>query len=197
MLVKGNIIGVQNIMKSAAKQTILETDSEVHGLIRSILGNEGLHIIHHLLTVDKADEFEIAKSLKEDVNFVRSVMYKMYTHKLVSYTRRRDAEKGWYIYTWKLLPDKIYDRILNLKQKNMDRLYSQLEEERNKEQAFRCSKCAIDLDFQKALELSFTCFACGGMLQPLNNEETIKKLDKEITSISTQIGAIKLKLNCR
>ncbi|VVB74684.1 Transcription factor E [Candidatus Tiddalikarchaeum anstoanum] len=184
-------------MKDATKQTILETDPEVFGLVKSIIGNEGLHIIHHLLTVDKADEFEIAKSLKEDVNFVRSVMYKMYTHKLVSYTRRRDAEKGWYIYTWKLLPDRIYDRILNIKQKNMDRLYCQLEGEKNKEQGFHCKKCAIDLEFQKALELSFTCFACGGMLEPLNNNETIKKIDKDIDVLNNEIGLIRSKLNAQ
>lgn len=182
-------------MKKVIIQNILEKDSDVSSLVRSIVGAEGLPIINHLFGVKQADEFEIADELEEDVNFVRSVMYKMYTHKLVVYTRRRDAEKGWYIYTWQLIPNKIYHKLLNIKQEHMDKLYSKLEKEKTKQQSFHCKKCQIKLNFEKAMELSFSCFACGNMLQPLNNEKFIKTLNKEIKQVSEQIGLIRTKLN--
>ncbi|MBN1923377.1 MAG: transcription initiation factor E subunit alpha [Nanoarchaeota archaeon] len=181
--------------KKSPKINILEQDEEIHKLVKTVVGDEGFHIINHLFAVEKADEFEIADSLEEDVNFVRSVMYKMYTNNLVSYTRRRDPERGWYIYTWELIPQKLYHALINSKQKKLDKLFKQVEEEKNKEQVFHCPTCMINLEFPKALELSFSCFACGGMLQPLNNVDLIKNLDHEIKGLSEKICILKTKLN--
>ncbi len=174
---------------------ILECDEEVHKLVKSVVGEEGFHIIGHLFSVDKADEFEIAERLEEDVNFVRSVMYKMYTNNLVNYTRRRDPERGWYIYTWELIPKKLYSALINKKQFKLDKLFKQVENEKGKEQVFHCPTCSINLDFPKALELNFSCFACGGMLQPLNNTNMIDNLNNEIRTLSENIGLLKTKLN--
>lgn len=174
---------------------VFENDDEVNSLVKSVVGEEGFHIVEHLFSVFKADEFEIAKSLEEDVNFVRSVMYKMYTNNLVSYTRRRDPEKGWYIYTWELVPKKLYLALINDKQKKLDNLFKEVEMEKRKEQTFHCPTCSICLDFPKALELNFTCFACGGMVEPLDNISTIDNLNKDIQFLSDNIGTLKIKLN--
>lgn len=173
----------------------LEEDVEVHSLIKSVVGEDGFQIVKHLFTVDKADEFEIAKELEEDVNFVRSVMYKMYTNKLVNYTRRRDPEKGWYIYTWEIIPKKLYKSLIENKQQKLDNLFKKVEGEENQEQIFHCPKCAINLDFPKAMDLNFSCFACGGMLEPLDNQITIQDLNKEINALSENICLLKTKLN--
>jgi transcription initiation factor TFIIE subunit alpha len=177
------------------KVSILLDDEEVHTLIKSVVGEEGFHIVEHLFRVDKADEFEIAEKLEEDVNFVRSVMYKMYTNKLVNYTRRRDPEKGWYIYTWELVAKKLYSALIDKKQEKLDKLFKKVEGEENKEQVFHCPTCDIPVPFPKALELSFSCFACGGMLQPLDNKVFIQNLNNEIKELSESIGLLNNKLN--
>jgi len=170
-------------------------DPQINELVKSVVGDEGIQIISHLFSVNKADEFEIAKKLEEDVNFVRSIMYKMYTHNLVSYTRRRDPERGWYIYTWELIPKKLYSALINSNEKRLGHLYQKIEEEKSKEQGFHCPTCSIYLDFTKALSVNFSCFACGGMLQPLNNQERIDSIDSNIRELSEKIGLLKQKLN--
>jgi transcription initiation factor TFIIE subunit alpha len=182
-------------MKKKSTPQIIEDDKQVCNLVKSVVGEEGFNIVEHLFKVNKADEFEIAESLEEDVNFVRSVMYKMYTNNLVNYTRRRDPERGWYIYTWELIPKKIYSVLINLKQKKLDNLFKKFEGEKNKEQSFHCPTCSIHLEFPKALELNFSCFACGGMLQPLNNDELVHELKDKINVLSKNIGLLKTKLN--
>ena len=173
----------------------IKDDKEVINLIKGIVGEKGFKIVNLLFSIDKADEFEIAEKLNEDVNYVRSVMYKMYTHNLVNYTRRRDQVKGWYIYTWELSPQKIYSVVLERKEKKLDELFKKVEEEKNKEQEFLCENCKIRFSFEKALNLNFTCFACGGMLTPLNNEEIVLQLNNEIKQLSNSIGLIRRRIN--
>jgi transcription initiation factor TFIIE subunit alpha len=178
-----------------AKKLNLIDDPDINHLIKNIVGDGGIHIVSHLFKIKKADEFEIAKKLKEDVNFIRSVMYKMYTHNLVNYTRRRDAEKGWYIYTWESAPKKLFTSLINSRQKELENLFKKVEEEKSMEQIFHCPTCLINLDFNKSLELNFNCFACGGMLQPLNNDLVINNLNEDIKCLSTNICMLKEKLN--
>ena len=178
-----------------AKKSNLIDDPDVNQLVKGIVGDEGMHIVSHLFKIQKADEFEIAKKLKEDVNFIRSVMYKMYTNNLVNYTRRRDAEKGWYIYTWESAPKKLFNSLINSRQKELEILFKKVEEEKSMEQIFHCPTCSINLDFNKSLELNFTCFACGGMLQPLNNDLVINNLNQDIKCLSNNICVLKEKLN--
>lgn len=178
-----------------AKKNNLIKDPDINVLIKNIVGEEGITIVSHLFKVKKADEFEIAKKLKEDVNFVRSIMYKMYTNNLVNYTRRRDTEKGWYIYTWEFAPKKLFTSIINSKQKMLEKNFRKIEEEKTREQIFHCPNCCINLDFNKSLDLNFACFACGGMLQPLDNNEIIEGLNCEINKLNENINLLKLKLN--
>ena len=178
-----------------AKKTNLIDDPDINILVKNIVGEGGMHIVSHLFKIQKADEFEIAKKLKEEVNFIRSIMYKMYTNNLVNYTRRRDAEKGWYIYTWEFAPKKLFNSIINSKQKLLEDNFKKIEEEKTREQIFHCPTCCINLDFNKSLELNFTCFACGGMLQPLNNDLVITNLNQEIRCLSNNICMLKEKLN--
>jgi transcription initiation factor TFIIE subunit alpha len=178
-----------------AKKFNLIDDPDINQLVKGIVGESGVPIVTHLFKIEKADEFEIAKKLKEDVNLIRSVMYKMYTNNLVNYTRRRDAEKGWYIYTWESAPKKLFLSLINSRQKELDSLFKKIEEEKSMEQIFHCPTCSINLDFDKTLELNFTCFACGGMLQPLNNETIISALNDNIKCLSENICCLKEKLN--
>lgn len=178
-----------------AKKNNLIEDPDIKELVKGIVGDDGMHIVSHLFNVEKADEFEIAKKLKEDVNFVRSIMYKMYTNNLVNYTRRRDAEKGWYIYTWEFAPKKLFNSLINSKQRELDGLFQRIEEEKSKEQIFHCPSCSINLNFEKCLELNFTCFACGGIMVPLDNNIIISGLNDNIKCLSENIGCLKDKLN--
>jgi transcription initiation factor TFIIE subunit alpha len=165
-----------------AKKINLIDDPDINQLVKNIVGEGGIHIVSHLFKIQKADEFEIAKKLKEDVNFIRSVMYKMYTNNLVNYTRRRDAEKGWYIYTWEFAPKKLFNSLITSRQKELESLFKKVEEEKSMEQIFHCPTCDINLDFNKSLEINFTCFACGGMLQPLNNDLIINGLIRTLNA---------------
>jgi len=187
--------GSENMYKAKSGYNVFKNDEDVRLLIKSVVGDEGFEIVKHLFDIEKADEFEIADKLDRDVNFVRSVMYKMYTHNLVNYTRRRDPEKGWYIYTWELVPEKIYNALIDKKKERLDSLFQKVENEQSREQGFHCPSCSINLEFPKALELNFSCFACSGMLQPLDNHIRIDDLNTEIKGLSEKIGLLQNKLN--
>jgi len=85
----------------------LNLTEDMMKLIRDIAGENGLRISELLLKVKILDEFKIAEKLDLEVNYVRSLLYELYSKKIVSYSKARDKKKGWWIYSWTIHPKRI------------------------------------------------------------------------------------------
>ncbi|RLE42578.1 transcription factor, partial [Candidatus Woesearchaeota archaeon] len=66
-------------------------------LAREVVGERSVKVVEYLYKKKDISEFEISKQLKMEVNDARSILYKLFNHNLVSYIRRKDKVKGWYI----------------------------------------------------------------------------------------------------
>ena len=83
------------------------TPKKIEEIMLSVLGEAGLPLIKELTGRENVSEFELATKTKKDIKIVRKMLYLLYNQNLISFTRKKDKQKGWYIYYWTLLPESI------------------------------------------------------------------------------------------
>ena len=71
-------------------------------IVEDIAGKQATEIVKLLIGKKDVNEFLIAKKLKLTINQTRNILYKLSDSGLVSFTRKKDKRKGWYIYFWTL-----------------------------------------------------------------------------------------------
>jgi len=169
--------------------------NEVKEIVNVIAGQKGVEIFENLPEERYINEFQLADKVKMHVNFVRSVLYRFYSKKIVVYGRKRDIKRGWYIYYWKLLPDKLKLMLLSEKKKRLEQLQNQLGEMESV-QWMRCPACNKRFSYEKALESNFQCLECKKVLNTARAGDSgvkkeIRQLEKEIEMINN-IGQKKI-----
>lgn len=178
-------------MKGAtAKKTIIDF-VDVKNMVQEIAGLQGFKIVELLVKKKKIDEFKISSNLKLEVNFVRSLLYKLYSKKIVSYSKERDLKKGWWIYSWEIHPKKIKDLLIMERMKELDNL-GNAKIGRTGAQMYVCDLCAVEVNFSGAVDSEFKCFSCGALLKNFDNTHVINEMDDKIKKINAEIEEIKL-----
>jgi transcription initiation factor TFIIE subunit alpha len=162
------------------------TQKKVEEIMLSILGEEGLPLIKELSGKQNVSEFELADKLKKDIKIVRKMLYLLYNYNLVSFIRKKDKVKGWYIYYWTLLPESIKFNYVKRKKELLAKLQQRLEEE-SKELFFTCPNRCVRLNFDQAMDFEFHCPECGELLSQENNSERIETLRKKVAEIEAEL----------
>ncbi len=172
------------------------TQKRIETILLDIVGEEGLPLVRELLGKENISEFVLADKLKEDIKVVRRVLYNLYNHNLVGFTRKKDKTKGWYIYYWTLLPESIKFTYYKKKKAQLDKLKKQLEEEKD-EFYFVCSQDCARLTFDQAMEFEFHCPECGELVQQderekrtLKMKERIKILEKDLEDYRNSVKKV-------
>lgn len=165
------------------------TQKKVEEIMLSILGEEGLSLIKELTGKQNVSEFELADRLKKDIKIVRKMLYLLYNHNLVSFIRKKDKIKGWYIYYWTLQPESIKFSYIKRKKELLAKLQQRLEEE-SKELFFTCPNRCVRLNFDQAMDFEFHCPECGELLSQENNTERIETLRKKVTEVEAELGEL-------
>lgn len=162
------------------------TQKKIEEIMLSILGEEGLPLIKELSGKQNVSEFELADRLKKDIKLVRKMLYLLYNHNLVSFIRKKDKIKGWYIYYWTLLPESIKFNYVKRKKELLAKLQQRLEEE-TKELFFTCPNKCVRLNFDQAMDFEFHCPECGELTSQDNNTERVETLRKKISEIEAEL----------
>ena len=166
------------------------TLKRITNVITRILGPNGMDLYQLLKEKDNRSEFEIAEIMDIDIKLVRRNLYKLYNNNLVSFNRKKDKTKGWYIYYWTLKKE-------NIKHAYIKRLKAQLEklEELRKSETgqlyYTCTdeSCfAVRLDFDSAMEYEFHCPECGILLNQEDTESRVVQLEKKIEEIKVELS---------
>jgi transcription initiation factor TFIIE subunit alpha len=158
--------------------------NDAREFIMSIAGENGLKVYEYLIRAGKEiDEFTLADKVGLQVNFVRSLLYKLYEHKLVSFSRERDKRKGWFIYSWSANPDRLKE--LLIKQKD-EEIVSLKKKEVDAQQLFYCENCKKSYSYTEAIENMFFCPVCGSELVAFDSEEIKKKIRKQIELVQKE-----------
>lgn len=155
------------------------------------LDEEGLILIELLYKANKfVSEFTLAERSGIYVNTVRSLMYKLYEHKIVNYTRQREKTRGWYIYFWKLNPEKLVSYVIGLisnKKKELERTL----ETQSKDRYFYCKKCDVKLQFAEAMEYNFSCPQCFEQMTVTSPKKENKEIKQQINKLDKKINKLK------
>ncbi len=160
---------------------------KIEEVVLSILGEPGLVLVKELYGKENVNEFDLAHRTKKDIKVIRKMLYFLYNHHLVGFTRKKDKQKGWYIYYWTLQPDSIMFHYLKRKREMLAELKSKMESGQ-KELFYVCSKNCIKLNFDQALDFEFHCPECGELIMPDEGKglesipRRIKEIEEELAS---------------
>ena len=165
------------------------TKIKVVEILTSIIGEDGIPLIEQLLGKDNISEFDLATKTKKDIKIVRRMLYLLYNHNLVSFTRKKDKQKGWYIYYWTLLPESIRFNYFKMKRDLLERLKKRLEEEKQ-ELFFVCPNKCLRLNFDNAMGFEFHCPECGELISQDNQDEKIAHLEKRIGELQIEFDKL-------
>lgn len=161
---------------------------KVDETVFAVSGENGVRIIDLLGDKKNLSEFIIADKLKLDMQTVRNTLYKLHTHNVATYIRKKDRQKGWYISYWTFNKKRIGDLIIVMKKMQLDKLSERLnKEEDSKGVFFICTKACARLDFDQATEFEFKCPECGSLLQQQENIRTIEHLRERINELKSEI----------
>ena len=161
-----------SIMESAINEAI---GQDVAQLIRFLKGNKNV------------SEFKIAQVLKKEVNETRNMLYRLYENNLVTFIRKKDKKKGWYIYYWTFNQKRVKDLLYSSKKKKLLKLRERIEREKEGN-FFGCRNKCIRLNFDQATEFGFKCPECGSVLDQEDNKQVIDDIEKEIKFLEKELS---------
>ncbi len=166
-------------------QQLKISEEKVKNFISDLIGSDAIIIVDILLKENNVSEFLIAEKLKISINQFRKIIYKLDNYSLVNSIRKKDKQKGWYIYYWSLDPTKLEDLYWATKRKRLDKLKERLKEEEDNDFYICQNKCER-LDLERTMEHDFRCPECGKLLEQ-DKSKIISKIKKEIESLEKEL----------
>jgi len=114
------------------------------------------------------------------------MLYRLHEANLISFIRKKDKKKGWYIYYWTFKPKMIKHLIIRLKKDKLAKLKDRLSREKSSH-FFICQNKCIRLDFDQAMNFKFKCPECGEIMNQEDNLENIRLIEEEIKNIKDEL----------
>ncbi len=158
-------------------------------MVEEIAGKEGVDVATVLVNVEETTDEEIATKTDLKLNIVRRILYKLHDNHLASYRRIRDTDTGWFLYYWKIDPRKAQALVNRKKRMVLSLLEQRLEHETNNELYACVNRDSPPVPFEEAMNLSFRCPVCNGLLQYVDNERTISFLRKQVEELRADLKA--------
>lgn len=164
------------------------TKKLIYDTICQVVGDDVIPVVEYLKDKKNISEFKIAEALNEEVNRIRNMLYRLHTFNLVTYIRKKDKLKGWYISYWTLNLKTVKHLLNKMKVDQVDLLKDRLKkEEENLNSYFICPSVCARLSFDAAMEFEFKCPECGRMMVQQDNSRTINNLKKRIKELEEAI----------
>ena len=158
----------------------------IEATIAEVAGEDVLPIVHFLKNKKNISEFKIAEVIKKEINTTRNMLYRLQEANLVSFIRKKDKKKGWYIYYWTFKPKMIKHIIISLKKEKLTKLKDRITREKSSHFFICLNKC-IRLDFEQAMNFEFKCPECGEIMNQEDNSENIRLIEEEIKKIKEEL----------
>lgn len=162
------------------------SSKEIDDLITNLIGEEVIPLVGQLKNKVNVSEFKLAENLNVTVNQVRNMLYRMHQFNLVTFIRKKDKKKGWYIYYWTLNEVYLREALLNFMRRKMEDFRQKLEKEMIGNY-FICPNKCTRLSLEQAMEQEFKCLECGELMQQQDNSRTIDNLKARIKELEEEI----------
>ncbi len=144
-----------------------------------MIGDETAQVVEFLYSNPGASEFDVSEAIGFSVSQVRSILYELKAKNLIDFDRKKDKEKGWYLYYWRLLPNNFETVYRNEKRNKLELFQERLEKEESNI-FYICPNFCKRFDFEEALESNFTCPVCGSLMNEENKTRKIEILKRNI-----------------
>lgn len=148
-------------------------------IVEELVGEDASQVVEFLYNNPGASEFDISENIGFAVSQIRSMLYELKSKNLIDYDRRKDKEKGWYLYYWRVLPQNFELVYTNEKKKKLEQFKERLENEETSI-FYICPNFCKRLSFEDALESNFTCPVCGSLMNEENKTRKIEILKRNI-----------------
>lgn len=165
------------------------TKNIINNAVATTVGEDVLPLVDYLKDRKNISEFKIAEKLGTEVNQTRNMLYRLHTHNLVSYHKKKDKQKGWYISYWSFNAKRIKDLMHFEKKKKIEQLKERLQKETQYKNSFYiCPSMCSRFDFDKATEYDFKCPECGNVLNHQDNSRTIEQIQSKICQLEKEMN---------
>ena len=161
-------------------------EQRIQSLLKNIAPTEDAEqIIFYLQGKTNISEFIIAEELDLEIHRTRHILYKLLDVNLVSFKRKKDKIKGWYICYWDFNEDAIPHLEEKYRVETLNKLRNRL---KNEESGFfyMCRSAHVRQNFDVAFENDFKCPECGEIMNQLDNTRTISFLQSRISELEEQ-----------
>ena len=153
---------------------------EILNITAEIIGEDAVEIIEFLYSNPGASEFDISESVGFKVSQIRSILYELKAKNLIDYDRRKDKDKGWYLYYWKVLVNN-FDKVYKFEKKQKLEQFKERLQKEEESVFYMCPNFCKRLSFEDALEENFTCPVCGTLMYEENKTRKVEMLKRNIS----------------
>ena len=168
------------------------TNTKIYDTVKEVIGEESLKIIVYLKDKKNISDFKIAEKVDKDIHEVRNILYRLYDYNLVTYYRKKDRQKGWYISYWTFNKKRIKELLDRTNKEKLSKYIVRLrEEEANVGNFYLCPNACVRVGFEKAVDLEYRCPECGSILNLQDNAKTIDFLRTKIKELQMNGKALK------
>jgi transcription initiation factor TFIIE subunit alpha len=154
---------------------------------RIIGGEDAVKVVEVIKSLGETTDDEISRKTEIRLNDVRKTLYKLSDHSIISFTRSRDPESGWFIFKWKLQPDQVEGYLQNMKRRILEKLETRFKYEEGHEFYYCFNPSCKRVTFEDAMELMFRCPMCGQPLKHFDKQRTIEALNKKIEELKKEL----------
>ena len=163
----------------------------IEEVIGEVAGEDVIPLVKALKNKKNVSEFKLATDVKQEINTVRNMLYRLYDFNLVSFIRRKDKKKGWYIYYWTFNERRANDLVKDIKLRKLERLKKKLDKEKGT-QFYVCEETNMRMDFETALDHEFKCPESGLLMEAEDNTQRIEHLESAIKNLEKEIKELKV-----
>lgn len=158
--------------------------------VEEIAGKEGVKLLNLMKEYENISEFKLAEDLKININQVRNLLYKLNNYNLVYSTRKKDRDKGLYIYYWTFNFKHARDVLISRKNNELTHLQEELKKE-NEQRFYVCKNGCIRVELEEAMEIEFKCPECGSLLHQEDSTKKIGEISHKISILQQELEELK------
>jgi len=151
-------------------------------VVKELVGDEALPFVFYLRGKKNISEFIIAEELDEEIHRTRNILYRLFEHNVVTFNRKKDKIKGWYICYWDFNEKVIPYLAQKIKHDKIHKLNKRLEREKANF-FYLCKNACTRMAFEQAIEFNYKCPECGEVMNETDNKRTIEFIKGKIKEL--------------
>lgn len=158
------------------------TKDLVKNVVTELVGEDAVEAVQYLIGKQNVSEFIVAEDLDIEIHQMRNILYRCYEHNILTFLRKKDKKKGWYICYWNFNKDHMPHLVEKIRTQKLARMQERLTREKSS-QFFMCSNACTRMDFETAVEYEFHCPECNEIMQQQDNARTVEFLTQRIEEL--------------